>query len=122
MLGQVVDVHASNLKVTSMKLAELLNGFIRFLNLILKDIGKILSTFVILFCVWIIWRGFTGQINAKDEAERQAAKQAIESVSPAVATIIGVVPTIIGAGMIVQHVMRRREEKAQKPPIDPIQY
>jgi hypothetical protein len=127
----------------------LVNGLIVFLNTALGNIGKLLSTAVILFTMYLIWRAFQGQIEniipfpdmskvsgdelAKAlELRRMVYKGAIESVSAPLATLCGAVVSVIGIGITVQKfidknkngVDDRQETQTQPPvvaPVDPTQ-
>jgi len=100
---------------------KLLNGCVTFLNNILGNIGKLLSTLIICFTVWVIYQGFAGQIkNVRElplskietmtqqeqltyfEERRSAYKGALESASAPLATLVGVVVAVVGVGMTFQ--------------------
>lgn len=115
----------------------LLNGLVIFFNTALGSIGKLLSTAVVLFTMYLIWSAFQGQINnlmpvpdlaklsgdelAKVlELRRVVYKEAIESVAGPLATLAGVVPAIIGAGIMLQKFIDKNkngiDDREEQPP------
>lgn len=110
------------------------NGIFVFINTALKNIGKLLSTGVVLFTIYLIWIAFSGQIEniperpgieeskanpellAKSLTERRDAyANAITSVAAPLATLAGIVPTIIGIGMMVNKLRRKEDEDSIEP-------
>lgn len=107
-------------------LGEFLNGFIVFLNSALGNIGKLLSTGIIIFTAYIIWVAFHGQIDnmiplpdlhktSTDELikifelRRAVYKGAIESVAGPLATLVGAVVSVIGIGITVQKFINKTD-------------
>ncbi len=104
----------------------LLNGIIVFLNTALGNIGKLLSTAVIIFTMYLIWRAFHGQLDGISlmpdiskmsgddlakalELRRNIYKGAIESVSGPLATLCGAVVSVIGIGITVQKFINKTD-------------
>ena len=107
-------------------LGGFLNGFIVFLNSALGNIGKLLSTGIIVFTAYLIWVAFYGQISnivplpdihktSPDdlikifELRRAVYKGAIESVSGPLATLVGAVVSVIGIGITVQKFINKTD-------------
>ena len=104
---------------------DVVNSIFIFLNNALGRTGKLLSTMVIVFAMFLISYSFYGQIeNIPDvtpdmdiktkiqvmDARRTAFKEAITSISTPLATLAGIIPVIVGGGLI----MRRRYGSSEK--------
>lgn len=100
---------------------KFVNGAVVFIDNLLGNIGKLLSTGIIIFTAIIIWYGFWGQVRsvrdlpvtelksmsqqeqlAYFEERRGAYKGALESASAPLATLVGVVTIMVGVGLTLQ--------------------
>lgn len=96
-----------------------LNGIVTFTNNILGNIGKVLSTGIIIFSAFIVWKAFWGQVESARTASAQeishmtaeqavvyfnerrtAYRDAITSISAPLATLAGVIPVIMAMGLM----------------------
>ena len=117
----------------------IVNSLFVFLNTSLGNTGKLLSTLIILFTAMLVGWAFFGQISNIPEVtpgmkgqelinvlniRRIAFKDAISSVSAPLATLVGVLTTIIGGGLVARRYMNGGRPVATtavtgRPPVNP---